>query len=583
MVTSFNETPDAVTENPFLSDRRFKLPLISLVIANYNYAAYVGRAINSVRHQHYLSFECIIVDNASTDDSLAVINGAVAGDQRFTVVRLEENIGQLRAVLHVFDRLRGSFVVVVDADDVLMPEFLSSHVQVHLALPASVSLSSSDVIEIDADDRVLGGGWVGFAADCESEPRGLRATETALRLTAISEADYERLSDATITAPHWKSQWIWAPGTANMYRKSALDLTLPEVSRLRSNVGFEGHFCPILHLITGSALICRRLSAYRIHGRNTFSRAPSMKGVGHPQRKRPNEQELAVLRSILSRAEAFNAILAGDRFWPTIDLLCGIYGLTPHAYFARTEVQGVVADNFHSLIEMRGARALIAELSERLDFRCVSRLMRAAYKGSVPLSLRWALIEERTRRVRRSMSAERGHRLLQAWRNTTVKPTPSGQTSELSKQAGVPAIFIPGLGSNERVMARGIWADGWADARCELVLAGGEQSLISMEGMVPHIAPGFRSALVVRVDEQQVGALDLEPGDIHASWPIPPADHPRAITLEFSRVQALARPDIRKAAMLIREIAVRPCAAFDNHRMEGSPTAETQASGRDEA
>ena len=571
MVKVFNETTNPATENPFLDNGSFKLPLISLVIINYNYATYVGKTVNSIRRQDYSSFECIIVDNASTDDSLAVIKDAIAGDQRFTVVKLEKNFGQLGAFLHIFDRIQGSFVVVVDADDLLLPEFLSSHVQVHLALPAAVSLSSSDVTEIDADDRVLGGGWVGFAGDCESETRGLKAAETAVRLRAICDADYERLSDTTIIVPHWKSRWVWAPGTANMFRKSALKLILPDAARLQGHVNLDGYFCPILHLMTGSVVICRRLSAYRIHGRNTWAGAPSMNGVGDHRHKKPRTSELALLHSIFSRAGTFNLILAGDRFWPTIDLLCAIYGMTPRAYFARIEVQRVVADNFHSLIEMRGARALIVELSNRLDFRCISRLMRMAYKNGVPLSLRWLLTEEKVRWLLRWVWAECGHRVLQAGRNPPDKPTPDHSTKERSGQMDVPATFKPGSRSIARVQARGIWADGWAEARCELVLAGGNQGLISVEGMVPHIARGFRSALVVRVDEQQVGAVDLEPGEISASWPIPPTGHPRAITLEFSRVQALARPDIRKAAMLIREIAVRPDATFDSDRMEALP------------
>src|SRR6476619_54218 len=138
MVSDLTATSDAILENALLNDRTLNLPLISLVIVNYNYATYVGKTIQSIRQQHYSCFECIIVDNASTDDSIETIARAVAGDARFTILKLNENIGQLRAVMHVFDRIQGSFVVVVDADDLLFPEFLSSHLQVHLGLPTAV-------------------------------------------------------------------------------------------------------------------------------------------------------------------------------------------------------------------------------------------------------------------------------------------------------------------------------------------------------------------------------------------------------------------------------------------------------------
>ena len=280
MLSDLRATSDAVPENALLSDRTLKLPLVSLVIVNHNYAAHVGNTIHSIRQQHHSYFECIVVDNASTDDSIATIERAVADDRRFTILKLNENIGQLRAVLQVFDRIQGSFVVVVDADDLLFPEFLSFHLQVHLALPVAVSVTSSDVVEINADNRVLDGNRVGFAANCEPESRGLKTAEQRVRLATISEADYQRLSDATITVPHWKSHWMWAAGTPNMYRKYALDVALPDVSRLSGYVGFNGYFCPFLHLMSGSTLICRRLSAYRIHGRNTSSCTPSMRAVG---------------------------------------------------------------------------------------------------------------------------------------------------------------------------------------------------------------------------------------------------------------------------------------------------------------
>jgi len=117
MVSDLSATSNAVLENALLSDRTLKLPFISLIIVNYNYEAYIGATIQSIRQQHYSCFECIIVDNASTDDSIAIIESAVADDPRFTILKLDENIGQLRAVMRVFDRIKGSFVVVVDSDD----------------------------------------------------------------------------------------------------------------------------------------------------------------------------------------------------------------------------------------------------------------------------------------------------------------------------------------------------------------------------------------------------------------------------------------------------------------------------------
>jgi glycosyltransferase involved in cell wall biosynthesis len=384
------EKSEAFLENKLLADRRLKLPVVSLVVVNRNGAAHLGRTIRSIREQNYPLIECVIVDNASTDESIEAIEFAVADDRRFTIMRFDENYGQLGGVLRVFARLRGSFVVVVDADDVLFPEYVASHLQVHLALAAAVGFTSSDIVEIDGDDRVLTGGRLGFAANCESEPRGLRAARAAIRLTAISDADYDRLSDATITVPHWKTQWVWAPGTANMFRKSALDLALPDVSRIRGHGGFDNYFCTILHLMTGSALICRRLSAYRFHGRNTFSSSPLMNAIRTQHSfgmQRSSFQRLAVLHTMLSRASAFNYVLAGDRFWKTVNLLSGIDGLTPRAYFAQNSVQDIIVESFCTLLEAFDARTVMSELCARLGTGATWRLMRKVYRGRVPLPL----------------------------------------------------------------------------------------------------------------------------------------------------------------------------------------------------
>jgi glycosyltransferase involved in cell wall biosynthesis len=141
------------------SGENFKPPLVSLVLINWNYDAYVGAAIDSIKGQDYPSLEAIVVDNGSADASRQVIAEYVAGDERFRIVHLEKNLGQLGAFLEIFKLIRGEFVTIVDADDILFPNFVSSHVQVHLALPYGVALTSSNVVEdrgrARADGRLL--------------------------------------------------------------------------------------------------------------------------------------------------------------------------------------------------------------------------------------------------------------------------------------------------------------------------------------------------------------------------------------------------------------------------------------------
>ncbi len=71
-------------------------PLVSVLIANHNYAQYVGRAIESVLAQSYPHVEACVCDDGSTDDSVAVLAEYAACDAR-VVLRCQENGGQAAA------------------------------------------------------------------------------------------------------------------------------------------------------------------------------------------------------------------------------------------------------------------------------------------------------------------------------------------------------------------------------------------------------------------------------------------------------------------------------------------------------
>ena len=96
-------------------------PLVSAILCNYNYATYVGEAIESVLNQTLRDFELIVVDDGSTDNSRDVI-------QRFCDPRIvtifQENGGQASAFNAAFRQARGEYVAFLDSDDLWLPEKL---------------------------------------------------------------------------------------------------------------------------------------------------------------------------------------------------------------------------------------------------------------------------------------------------------------------------------------------------------------------------------------------------------------------------------------------------------------------------
>lgn len=93
-------------------------PLVSIIVTNFNYGAYVTAAVESALAQSYAAVEVIVVDDGSTDNSREKLT-------RFadrTMLLLETNAGQAAAMNRGYQKCRGEFVLFLDADDVLEPE-----------------------------------------------------------------------------------------------------------------------------------------------------------------------------------------------------------------------------------------------------------------------------------------------------------------------------------------------------------------------------------------------------------------------------------------------------------------------------
>lgn len=105
-------------------------PLVTVVIPCYNYAQWVADAIRSVQAQTLTNFECFIVDDGSTDNSVDVIAEAINGDKRFTLLQ-KPNGGVANARNYGIEHGTAPFVCALDADDMLgHAEYLKTLVSV---------------------------------------------------------------------------------------------------------------------------------------------------------------------------------------------------------------------------------------------------------------------------------------------------------------------------------------------------------------------------------------------------------------------------------------------------------------------
>ena len=94
-------------------------PLVTIVITSYNYGKHVGDAIASALAQSYRNVEVLVLDNASTDNSVEVVRSFT--DERIRLVTRDENIGIQRNHNEGIKLAKGDFVVFLSADDMLLP------------------------------------------------------------------------------------------------------------------------------------------------------------------------------------------------------------------------------------------------------------------------------------------------------------------------------------------------------------------------------------------------------------------------------------------------------------------------------
>lgn len=101
------------------------MPRISVVIPVYNTERYLEEAIRSIMEQTFADIEIIIIDDGSTDNSLAIAQALAREDDRI-VVYSQQNKGQSEARNHGLRKAQGEYVYFMDSDDKLAPPALAT-------------------------------------------------------------------------------------------------------------------------------------------------------------------------------------------------------------------------------------------------------------------------------------------------------------------------------------------------------------------------------------------------------------------------------------------------------------------------
>jgi hypothetical protein len=117
-----------------------RTPRVSVVMAVYNGAQYVGAAVDSVLSQQFRDLELIVVDDGSADHSAEIVRQRA--DPRLRIITNDRNLGLAPSLNVGLAEARGEFIARLDADDIAMPRRLARQVAFMEANPQVALLGS---------------------------------------------------------------------------------------------------------------------------------------------------------------------------------------------------------------------------------------------------------------------------------------------------------------------------------------------------------------------------------------------------------------------------------------------------------
>ncbi|MGI2124245.1 glycosyltransferase family 2 protein [Shewanella baltica] len=122
-----------------------EFPLVSIVIPMYNAEQYIVETLNSIKHQTYKNYEIIIVDNASTDSSVLVVEKMKSHFDKFKIIHSSLNSGGPARPRNIgIEHAEGEFIAFLDSDDLWTSEKLS--IQLSYMIANKIDFSSTDRI-----------------------------------------------------------------------------------------------------------------------------------------------------------------------------------------------------------------------------------------------------------------------------------------------------------------------------------------------------------------------------------------------------------------------------------------------------
>jgi glycosyltransferase involved in cell wall biosynthesis len=207
---------------------------VSVIIPNYNYANFVGAAIDSALAIDWPNLEVIVVDDGSTDGSRAIIERYA---DRVTAI-FQENASQSMACTNGFAQSKGDLILFLDSDDLVDPSIIRETVAVSRP---GVSKVQFQMQTVDALGNSLGS----FLPQYKIIP-----TSDQIRQWVINTTSYPS-----------------PPGSGNIYSRDLVEKVFPLFPAIHDNAS-DSALITVAPLFGDVIVIDKPLVSYRIHGKN---------------------------------------------------------------------------------------------------------------------------------------------------------------------------------------------------------------------------------------------------------------------------------------------------------------------------
>ncbi|MCH8216254.1 MAG: glycosyltransferase family 2 protein [Planctomycetes bacterium] len=131
------------------------MPQVSVIMPSYNHGLYIAEAIRSVLTQSFTDLELIIIDDASTDNSPAIIRSLQQQDSRVKATFHETNQLLAKTVNDGFAQAQGQFLCILTSDDIYPQERIAHQVQLATQPELRDKVIVGDYVNVDNDSNIV--------------------------------------------------------------------------------------------------------------------------------------------------------------------------------------------------------------------------------------------------------------------------------------------------------------------------------------------------------------------------------------------------------------------------------------------